>query len=289
MLVGFPGSGKSTFRNELLKLNDLDWSEKKWNVVSQDEVKSRRTCEDLIGRLAKDRKNRVILDRCNPEARDRKYWLGLAWKPKDSTAVFFNTPIETCISRMQKRHNHPTIKQGTHLSKLQRIMTGFKKKFEVPTTKEGFRRVHTITTPAHAAKLLHDWGCDSESLSWMRQVPGEQNDGGEEDQNGEGDAAPVTSEQYSMMGGGSNDDSESKADIVDDEAAEMARIVRNDGDGVNDKSSRIRKNGLEKRRDGRRTGERKNRSKEKSISAKNDRTSPSSGRRRRKESRGKKK
>jgi len=212
MLVGFPGSGKSTFRNELLKLNKLDWSEKKWHVVSQDEVKSRRTCENMIGQLAKDQKNKVILDRCNPEARDRKYWLGLAWKPKDSTAVYFNTSVETCISRMQRRKNHPTIKQGWHKSKMQRIMMGFKKSFEVPTTKEGFRRVHTISEPAEAARLLYDWGCDLESLAWMMQAPNEEGNGGEEeDQDNE---IPMTSDQFKMMEERSNKNCESKSDIV---------------------------------------------------------------------------
>mmetsp|Transcript_11139 Transcript_11139/g.27375 ORF Transcript_11139/g.27375 Transcript_11139/m.27375 type:complete len:326 (+) Transcript_11139:291-1268(+) len=170
MFIGLPGSGKSTFRNALMQLNEKSWSEKKWQVVSQDDTGSRRTCESLIGRLSKDPNNRVILDRCNPDMEDRKYWLKLAWSPRDAAAVHFTTSTEVCIARIRKRKNHATIKSGTKIEKLVKIVRGFSKKLNPPTRKEGFARIYSISTPAEAADLLIAWGCEPSAMEWMREA-----------------------------------------------------------------------------------------------------------------------
>eukprot|EP00472_Partenskyella_glossopodia_P012929 CAMPEP_0197519088 /NCGR_PEP_ID=MMETSP1318-20131121/4346_1 /TAXON_ID=552666 /ORGANISM="Partenskyella glossopodia, Strain RCC365" /LENGTH=408 /DNA_ID=CAMNT_0043069873 /DNA_START=186 /DNA_END=1412 /DNA_ORIENTATION=+ len=170
MLVGIPGSGKSTFRNELLKLNNVSHMDKKWQVISQDELRSRRRCEDQVGRLVKDSKNRVILDRCNPDSEDRKYWLRLAWKPNDAVAVYFATESEECIKRIRSRRNHETLNNTASTSKLEMIIRGFRKRLVIPHRAEGFRRVYTIENTTQAADLLVSWGCESAAVHWMRQL-----------------------------------------------------------------------------------------------------------------------
>mmetsp|Transcript_11364 Transcript_11364/g.21817 ORF Transcript_11364/g.21817 Transcript_11364/m.21817 type:complete len:229 (-) Transcript_11364:102-788(-) len=167
MLIGTPGSGKSTFRNALLALNECPWMAKTWHVVSQDESGSRRTCEDTIGRLCKDSKNKVILDRCNPDPSDRKKWLGLAFRPSDAAAIHFATDTNVCVERIRARTGHATIKENTKIEKLIRIVRGFSKKLVPPTKKEGFKAVHTVHNPSEAASLLMSWGCDPASVQFM--------------------------------------------------------------------------------------------------------------------------
>lgn len=170
MLVGLPGSGKSTFRNLLMKQNGAaSAASSRWAVVSQDDTGSRRACETAIGILAKDKNVRVILDRCNPDPEDRKYWLGLAWRPKDAVCVHFDVHPRTCIERVSRRAGHKTIKSGTHVSKVERIVFGFAKRMQPPDRKEGFSRVHVLKTPADTAALLEAWGVSAKDLEFMHR------------------------------------------------------------------------------------------------------------------------
>jgi atypical dual specificity phosphatase len=70
VLVGLPGSGKSWFSQALRARDPSGWSR-----ISQDDSGSRAACESEISHPAK---GRVLLDRCNTAAVDRKVWLGLA-------------------------------------------------------------------------------------------------------------------------------------------------------------------------------------------------------------------
>ncbi|GAB5367525.1 hypothetical protein AAMO2058_001238000 [Amorphochlora amoebiformis] len=167
VLCGLPGSGKSTFRKALVMQNHCEWTTTTWEVVSQDDLGSRRKCEALIGILAKDKKKKVILDRCNPDPKDREYWVRLAFSPKDATAVHMNTPLEVCLERLKKRSEHKTLNAKTKQSKMQMIVRGFKKRFVAPSKKEGFNKVYTINTAEQAADLLMSWGCLPSDVPWM--------------------------------------------------------------------------------------------------------------------------
>ena len=87
MLVGLPGSGKSYFAN---KLNG-------WTVISQDNIGSRNECENEFSSVVKKEK-KVILDRCNVDKNDRKYWLSLAMNHPNACAVFLII-LRMCVPR----------------------------------------------------------------------------------------------------------------------------------------------------------------------------------------------
>eukprot|EP01012_Entosiphon_sulcatum_P031287 TRINITY_DN3924_c0_g1_i2.p1 TRINITY_DN3924_c0_g1~~TRINITY_DN3924_c0_g1_i2.p1 ORF type:complete len:1006 (-),score=130.86 TRINITY_DN3924_c0_g1_i2:8-3025(-) len=148
MLIGLPGSGKSTFAAQLeaaLSRNGLEIVR-----VSQDEIGNRDGCAQMLGNAAKKASCRVILDRCNVDAADRKQWLELAFRPKSSCAIFFDLPTDECKARVQRRTDHPTIPHGRGGV----IVDGFAKRLEPPTLKEGFAEVYCVRSFAEADSLL---------------------------------------------------------------------------------------------------------------------------------------
>ena len=148
MLVGLPGSGKSTFGK--LLLGGLSGGPQQWHHICQDEAGSRDACEAQLGHCAKDRNAHIILDRCNAEAQDRKDWLALAWKPKGAVAVFFDVPAALCRERVARRRDHPTIPEGMG----GRIVESFAKKLQRPQVSEGFKEVHVVSSAEDCARLL---------------------------------------------------------------------------------------------------------------------------------------
>jgi protein-tyrosine phosphatase len=158
MLVGLPGAGKSTFAKPLVAAS--------WNRVSQDEL-GRHRCEELAGQFSKQKNAKVILDRFNVQATERRRWLELMFvntKPSSNkgshnprcAAVYFDVPLSVCVERVRSRTDHPTIRAGTAGS--ERIVRGFYDRLQVPATAEGFDSVHVIRSPEDAQYLLQRWG-----------------------------------------------------------------------------------------------------------------------------------
>ncbi|AYV75980.1 MAG: hypothetical protein Terrestrivirus4_28 [Terrestrivirus sp.] len=142
MLIGLPGSGKSTF-SEYLK--------DKYYIISQDEIGSRSKCEELMGKMIKQ--NSIILDRCNVEADDRHTWFKLAFEPKSCIAIFFDIDPTICKKRVTNRVNHKTIEYGSKSAG--NIIDGFYKKLQPPSINENFfSEIHTVRTSMEAYNLL---------------------------------------------------------------------------------------------------------------------------------------
>ena len=166
MLVGLPGSGKSTFASALTASNEA------FVRISQDECRgSRRDCEgEFHMAIQKQRKGSsghrcVILDRCNSTKEDRKQWLDLlsdsgpsSQKEEGKTkrgvvAVFFDLEPRTCIERIMQREGHPTLppERGA------KAVASFSKSLEPPLPLEGFQRVHHIKSEDEADLLLESF------------------------------------------------------------------------------------------------------------------------------------
>ncbi|GLB43541.1 putative ATP dependent DNA ligase [Lyophyllum shimeji] len=144
VLVGLPGSGKSWFSKSLLARDPSGWT-----LISQDDSGSRSFCESEIGRA---QKGRVLLDRCNTAAADRKMWLDLAsnWC-KAPACVFFDYDRALCIARAQMRAGHPTLPPG---SRVRNAVEQMQKVFVRPTTAEGFKAVVIIRSFAAAEEFV---------------------------------------------------------------------------------------------------------------------------------------
>lgn len=134
ILVGIPGSGKSTFAKRLV--------EKDWVRINQDELGSRNKCKDLMEKSLKANK-RVIIDRCNFDINQRKTWLDLATKHGVSKVrcLHFDIDPNICKDRIVARTDHPTIKPVEGSKK---IVDSFLNTFVAPQTTEGFVDVDTV-------------------------------------------------------------------------------------------------------------------------------------------------
>ncbi|ORX89323.1 P-loop containing nucleoside triphosphate hydrolase protein [Basidiobolus meristosporus CBS 931.73] len=137
ILVGAPGSGKSTFAKSLCSYD------KSWRRVNQDDMGDRSTCERYTRRWLKEGRNAVI-DRCNFDEKQRKTWIRIAFEfdllPE---VIFFTTPFQECENRVQAREEHPTGVVGEEglevLRRFQRMLTR-------PTLEEGFYKALEIDT-----------------------------------------------------------------------------------------------------------------------------------------------
>lgn len=145
LLVGLPGSGKSFFANCLLSRNQSNWI-----YISQDDSGSRDSCETQFGRTHKGK--RVILDRCNASAFDRKLWLELAsnWSIAP-ICVWFDYDRDLCTSRAQMRADHPTLPPG---SRVRNAVEQMQKAFIRPSLEEGFKSIVIIRSFAAAEEAI---------------------------------------------------------------------------------------------------------------------------------------
>jgi hypothetical protein len=121
VLCGLPGSGKSTFAELLMTLNQPGGgSGDTWVRVSQDELGHRSACEALVAKHTRGSHahshaqrpcTRLVIDRCNVEAADRAHWAQLArFKADACVCVYFATgAADECTRRVVARGAHPTL------------------------------------------------------------------------------------------------------------------------------------------------------------------------------------
>lgn len=131
MLVGLPGSGKSTFAEQLVR------SGGGWVRLCQDEMEGRDALENVIGHTAKDDSTRLVIDRTNVKRADRKAFLSLAFDPEDAVCVHFDFNVAECEGRVAKRTDHPTIRYGGGRNAVRSMFANFEK----PLCSEGFAEV----------------------------------------------------------------------------------------------------------------------------------------------------
>jgi atypical dual specificity phosphatase len=144
VLMGLPGSGKSSFCKSLMARDPGGW-----NCISQDDSGSRLACEAEIGRKPN---GRVLLDRCNTAPSDRKGWLELAsnWCTSP-VCVWFDYDRDLCISRAQLRAGHPTLPPG---NRVRNAVEQMSKIFARPTLREGFKAIVIIQSFAAAQEFV---------------------------------------------------------------------------------------------------------------------------------------
>lgn len=143
ILTGLPGSGKSYLSTQL--------ETKGWVRVNQDDLGSVQECKKLFEKSLLKQKN-VIVDRCNVHSKDRKMWITEAKRLGVSNfeCVFFNVPAEECITRVKNRKSHPTLKADN----AEKVIKSFEKGLEKPIEKEGFSKIHVISTNTDARNVI---------------------------------------------------------------------------------------------------------------------------------------
>lgn len=157
MLVGLPGSGKSTFAQQLAK------SSPSFVRVCQDELSGRDEFERQIGPVAKDSHKRLILDRTNVCKADRVSFLKLAFSPKGAVCIHFAQSAKDCEERVAKRTDHPTIRFGGGRSAVRSMQEAL----DLPSLSKGFEEILTIHSFEEAEHLLKCYGAEAPKVSPM--------------------------------------------------------------------------------------------------------------------------
>ena len=151
MLVGLPGSGKSTFCARLAAVAAATPGMEVL-VGSQDDL-GRDGYADFVASALKSASSstgssrpagvHVVLDRCNLRKDQRAEALALAKRLRLRVAcVYFATAPEVCVDRIAGRTGHPVIKSG---ASGRRIVEDMVKDLCPPSTAEGFEAVHVLS------------------------------------------------------------------------------------------------------------------------------------------------
>jgi len=136
ILVGLPGSGKSTVAKELERAG--------WLRANQDELGSAESCKKVISKGLKHDEN-VVLDRCNVMIKERKMFISEAKRDFGVTQVeclYFDISPEECKRRVAERTNHPTLSPENG----DEVIDSFLKGFKAPEEREGFTRLMHVKT-----------------------------------------------------------------------------------------------------------------------------------------------
>jgi len=140
LLVGLPGSGKSTFSRALEQAMPY-----KFVRINQDELKTRRECEARAKEVLSEGKS-VIIDRCNFDANQRQTWYDLASNQHNGLPIIcicLYVPMEECVRRCESRLNHETIRSED----ARRVVGIVQRQLQFPTTRNEtslFRSMWTI-------------------------------------------------------------------------------------------------------------------------------------------------
>jgi predicted kinase len=171
MFVGLPASGKSTFSKAMLSAFP-DYFVR----INRDEMRGKGECDNLLHQslasyLKQERSSSssssskkkgsnyllpfqvILLDNCHVTKEKRKEWIE-ACHYVPIWCVFFQRSIAECKERILTREDHPTIKTGKAGC---HIIDTMNKTLEIPTLKEGFQQVFTVTNDQEMEELLEKW------------------------------------------------------------------------------------------------------------------------------------
>jgi predicted kinase len=140
LLVGLPGSGKSTL-SALLE-NTMPY---KFVRINQDQLGSRKKCESaLIQTLQSSRGVCPIIDRCNFDYAQRSTWYAIAEQfHLKVDVIVLDVPEEECIRRCSNRVGHETLHTaGQAKGVIKQLMKQFR---HPPEKSKELRRYRSLT------------------------------------------------------------------------------------------------------------------------------------------------
>lgn len=136
ILVGVPGSGKSTYCKTKLYGTHVR--------INQDSLGSKDICVKAAKACLESGTN-VVIDRCNINIAQRASWVKLAKQYNyDVKAVYLNTDTQLCEDRVVARQHHETIHEKMPEDKKRQIVRDFYKSLELPLHSEGFSEIMNI-------------------------------------------------------------------------------------------------------------------------------------------------
>ncbi|KAK9290391.1 hypothetical protein L1049_008560 [Liquidambar formosana] len=137
ILVGAPGSGKSTFCENVMRSSSRPWVRICQDSIGNGKTGTKSQCLTSAVSALKDRKS-VFIDRCNLDREQRADFVKLGGPQVDMHAVVLDLPAKLCISRSVKRTGHEGNLQG---GKAAAVVNRMLQKKELPKLSEGFSRI----------------------------------------------------------------------------------------------------------------------------------------------------
>jgi len=142
ILVGLPGSGKTSFRQALVARDPS------WRSVSGDEDGGKSAV--LAATSALRLGTKLIIDRCNISITSRQELLSLAQHSLNPIAIYFSANSELCQQRAQLRPNHPSLSPGAAKAAIKQ----FSSQLVPPSLKEEFAAIVTVPSIPAASSLI---------------------------------------------------------------------------------------------------------------------------------------
>ncbi|KAK1421710.1 hypothetical protein QVD17_24262 [Tagetes erecta] len=138
ILVGAPGSGKSTFCDHVMRLSTGPWLRVCQDTIGNGKAGTKAQCLAISCTSLKDGKS-ILIDRCNLDKEQRADFVKLKESYEvDVHAVVLDLPAKLCISRSVKRTGHEGNLQG---GKAAAVVNRMLQKKELPKLNEGFTRI----------------------------------------------------------------------------------------------------------------------------------------------------
>ncbi|XP_038906054.1 transcription factor bHLH140 isoform X2 [Benincasa hispida] len=137
ILVGAPGSGKSTFCELVMGSSSRPWVRICQDTIGNGKSGTKAQCLKSAASALNDGKN-VFVDRCNLEIEQRADFVKLCGPRVDVQAVVLDLPAQLCISRSVKRTGHEGNLSG---GKAAAVVNKMLQKKELPRLNEGFARI----------------------------------------------------------------------------------------------------------------------------------------------------
>ncbi|KAF9581808.1 hypothetical protein BGW38_001048 [Lunasporangiospora selenospora] len=152
LLVGPPGSGKSTFAHALIKTFP------NFVRINQDDLGDRTACEAMTLSALQTNNQSVVIDRCNFDKSQRKVWIDLARQLNISRidVIVMNTEFYQCKLRILARTEHPTQVNGQNGVE---ILHHFLERMTRPEPHEGLQRILWLdpqTTPEYTEEAVKE-------------------------------------------------------------------------------------------------------------------------------------
>jgi aprataxin len=137
LLIGPPGSGKSTFCDTAMRSSHRPWSRICQDIVNNGKAGTKAQCLKMATDSLREGKS-VFIDRCNLDREQRSEFIKLGGPEFEVHAVVLELPAQVCISRSVKRTGHEGNLQGGRAAAVVNKMLQSK---ELPKVNEGFSRI----------------------------------------------------------------------------------------------------------------------------------------------------
>ena len=144
VLVGVPGSGKSTFARRVIADAEAASPGARWQRVSQDVLGSRKRCISVAERALRAG-DHLLIDRCNFDMSQRAHWLNLRGSADTHRiAIFHEVPRPEALRRVLERPPHEGNVDSKSMSeaKLRSIVARMQSDLRPPQLEEGFDEIH---------------------------------------------------------------------------------------------------------------------------------------------------